>query len=252
MTFDAAFVAIIIQLIILEGMLSVDNAAVLAAMVRHLPNDERVPWPRLLTGLGRRLDPALGHRRAAALKAGLLGAYAGRIAMLFLASFIIRNHWLRLLGAAYLLYLAGQHLWSRRRKQGEEEEGAFEERVEGRGFWGTVLAVELADLAFSLDNVVAAVALSDHIVVVIIGVALGILTMRIAAGLFVNVVERIPELELGAYVLVGAIGLELILEDFGLIHFNEWVKFAINIGILLAAVTTHFLRKPAEAAAERD
>lgn len=241
MTFDAAFVAIIIQLIILEGMLSVDNAAVLAAMVRHLPNDERVPWPRLLTGLGRRLDPALGHQRDGALKAGLLGAYAGRIAMLFLASFIIRNHWLRLLGAAYLLYLAGQHLWSRRRKQGEEE-GAFEELVEGRRFWGTVLAVELADLAFSLDNVVAAVALSDHIVVVIIGVALGILTMRIAAGLFVNVVERIPELELGAYVLVGAIGLELILEDLGLIHFNEWVKFAINIGILLAAVALHYFR----------
>lgn len=243
MSLDLAFLGIIVQLIILEGMLSVDNAAVLAAMVRHLPDDERIPWPRLLRPLGRRLDPLLGAQRAGALKAGLLGAYGGRIAMLFAASLIIRNHWLRLLGAAYLIYLAADHLRGRlRRASGRQANPAIANHTAGRGFWGTVLAVELADLAFSLDNVVAAVALSREMLIVIIGVALGILTMRIAAGFFVRVVERVPELELGAYLLVGAIGVELVAEEFGLVHLDEWSKFAINISILLAAMAAHYLR----------
>src|SRR4051812_30441138 len=103
---DVAFITIILQLIFLECILSIDNAAVLGAMVTPLPQDRLVPWPRRLRGILSKLDPLLGPQRQAALKVGLIGAYAGRILMLFLASIIIQNVWMHILGAIYLIYLA--------------------------------------------------------------------------------------------------------------------------------------------------
>ena len=65
-----------------------------------------------------------------------------------------------------------------------------------------ILNVELADLVFSLDNVVAAVSLSKDLWVVMLGVAIGILTMRFAAGLFARAVLKEPVLKYAAYLLV--------------------------------------------------
>ena len=108
-TMNVAFITIILQLIFLECILSIDNAAVLGAMVSRLPNNRSVPWPQSLRGGLSKLDPLLGPQRQAALKVGLLGAYAGRILMLFLASIIIQNVWMHILGATYLIYLAIRH-----------------------------------------------------------------------------------------------------------------------------------------------
>lgn len=88
---DSGVIFIIIQLIFLEGILSLDNAAVLGAMVAPLPDDQPIPWPAALRGLGDRLDPLLGMQRDAALKVGLLGAYVGRGIMLAIATVIIQN-----------------------------------------------------------------------------------------------------------------------------------------------------------------
>src|ERR687886_3011868 len=99
-------VTVIVQLIFLEGVLSLDNAAVLGAMVRRLPTDKPVPWPRMLRWPGRQLNRVLGSQRGAALRVGLLGAYAGQSLMLALARYVMENPWLRLVGALYLLYLA--------------------------------------------------------------------------------------------------------------------------------------------------
>ena len=108
--------------------------------------------------------------------------------------------------------------------------------VKKTGFWLTVLNVELMDLAFSLDNVVAAISLSDQIWVVMIGVAIGILVMRFAAGIFSYVVEREPILKPAAYVLVLNIGIEILLEELAHIHFTDWMRFAISIGTILLAL----------------
>jgi tellurite resistance protein TerC len=189
---DLSVILIILQLIYLEGILSIDNAAVLGAMVSHLPREEPIPWPRLLRFLQKPVHRLLGGQRLAALKVGLLGAYLGRGSMLFIASWVIQNRWLLLLGGLYLIKLAVDHLGETPMEAAAaaaEAAGQPVPRLE-RSFWSVVLAVELADLAFSLDNVVAAVALSRELWVVLTGVFLGIVTMRFAAGIFVYLIAR--------------------------------------------------------------
>lgn len=221
---------IIVQLIFLEGILSIDNAAVLGAMVSILPENESVPYPPFFKFLQPFTDQVLGMQQQAALKVGLLGAYVGRGVMLVMASFVIANPWLRLLGALYLIKLAFENL-AVSPESGEGSTGHGHHAV-GVGFWLVVLNVELADLAFSIDNVVAAVALSDQLWVVLLGVALGIVTMRFAAGIFAYLIRRQPILEPAAYILVLAIGIELVLADVYHFHFNHLAKFMISIGIL--------------------
>lgn len=236
---------VVVQLIFLEGILSIDNAAVLGAMVSVLPANEPIPWPRSLAFMHGWGDRVLGGQRAAALKVGLLGAYVGRGLMLLLATWVIRNPWLRILGAAYLLKLAISHLGSDHHT-GEEDGGDRRGNLMEKGFWGVVVSVELADLAFSLDNVVAAVALSDRFWVVMLGVALGILTMRFAAQLFTVMIEREPVLVTAAYILVFNISLELLVADvspylgFHEIHFAAWQKFLISVlTIVLCVIYAH-------------
>ncbi|MBA4376003.1 MAG: tellurium resistance protein TerC [Anaerolinea sp.] len=239
---DFSLIAIIIQLIFLEGILSIDNAAVLGAMVSTLPDKDPIPWPKALKGIGHVFDRALGPQRIAALRVGLIGAYTGRGIMLVLASFIIANPWLKLIGAAYLIRLALDDLSAHGYSgSGDEEMRPLKKRT----FWMTVLSVEIMDLAFSLDNVVAAVSLSDKLWVVMLGVAIGILVMRFAAGIFSYIIEREPILKTAAYILVLNIGVELLLEDLAHIEIGDWTRFGISIGtIALSLAYAHipFLR----------
>jgi tellurite resistance protein TerC len=233
MEFNLSFFYVIIQVIFLEGILSIDNAAVLGAMVSVLPKDAMVPWPGPLKFLGPPVHRILGGQRPAALKVGLLGAYFGRGLMLVMASFVIRNQFLKILGAGYLIKLAFENLGE---PEPGEEEQSRSRKVEGKGFWSVVLAVELADLAFSLDNVVAVVALSDHLYIVMFGVAVGIITMRFAAGIFTWMIMREPILRPAAYIVVFNIGVELLLSEWTHIEFSAPIKFMISAGTLILAV----------------
>ncbi len=226
-------VSIIIQLIFLEGILSIDNAAVLGAMVSKLPTDKPTPYPKSLKFLQSFTDHYFGMQQAAALKVGLLGAYIGRGAMLFLAAWVIRNPILKLLGALYLIKLSFEHLSG---YDEDNDEEIFAGEHQASTFWMVVLNVELADLAFSLDNVVAAVALSDHILIVILGVALGIVIMRFAASIFTWLISREPILATGAYLVVLNIGVELLLSEFWHIEIGAWTKFAISALTLVLCV----------------
>lgn len=226
---DFSFIAIVLQLIFLEGILSIDNAAILGAMVTPLPEHDAIPWPKGMEKFGHAANKLLGPQRGAALRVGLLGAYIGRGLMLFAASYIIQNPWLKLVGAAYLIKLALDDLSAHGYSGDEEANKPLKERT----FWSTVLAVELMDLAFSLDNVVAAVSLSDKLWVVILGVFIGILVMRFAAGIFSYVVQKAPILKTAAYILVLNIGIELLLEDLAHIEFSDWARFGISIATLL-------------------
>ena len=226
----------------MEGILSIDNAAILGAMVIPLPEHEGVPWPKGMMKFGHAMNKVLGPQRVAALRVGLIGAYAGRGIMLVLASYIIANPWLKLIGAAYLIRLALDDLSARGYSMNNEEDM---KPVKVRTFWMTVLSVELMDLAFSLDNVVAAVSLSDKLWVVMLGVFIGILVMRFAAGLFSYVVEKEPILKTAAYILVLNIGVELLLEDLAHIEIGDWTRFGISIAtIALSLAYAHlpFLR----------
>ena len=237
-------VVIVFQLIFLEGILSIDNAAVIGALVSPLPDDQRVVWPRVLERIGEWLHPVLGNQRMAALRVGLLGAYVGRGMMLFLTSFLINNSWIKIVGAAYLIHLAFDNLKDMSGGGSEEDEEI--RPIKPQSFWATVLTVEIMDLIFSIDNVVAAVSLSDQVWVVMVGVGIGILTMRFAAGIFSYAVTREPILKPAAYVLVLNIGVELILEQVWHIEFSDLLRFGVSAStILLALAYAHspFLQK---------
>ena len=235
---DWVVVSVILQLIFLEGILSIDNAAVLGAMVTHLPDDLPIVWPEGLKKLGKTLHAVLGNQRTAALRVGLLGAYLGRGLMLVLAHFVIDNPWLRVVGAVYLLRLAFNNLGEAE----EDEADAHVHPLEANRFWGIVVAVELTDLVFSLDNVVAAVALSEKLWVIFVGVALGILFMRFAAGWFSYLVEKIPVLKKTAYILVLNIAIELLIEDLAKIDVKPGVRLAITGGTILISLAYYYLK----------
>ncbi|GAB4129343.1 MAG: TerC family protein [Roseiflexaceae bacterium] len=232
---DLSALTIVVQLIFLEGVLSIDNAAVLGAMVAHLPNNQPIPWPSWLQFMNR-WSHRFGVQREAALKVGLLGAYVGRGLMLVLAGLIIQIQWVRLVGAAYLFYLGIEHLaelYHGHHEAHADEESRFRNRG---GFWSTVLSLELADLAFSVDNVIAAVALSNQLWVVLLGVSIGIVLMRFAASIFTSLINWEPALSTGAYLLLLAIGIELLLKEYLQLHIEEYAQFAISIGILALTV----------------
>ena len=234
---------IVLQLIFLEGILSIDNAAVIGALVAPLPEDQDVPWPRALQKLGKILHPFLGYQRLAALRVGLLGAYVGRGAMLFLTSFLIHNSWIKLIGAVYLIHLAFDSLED---MAGDSDEDGEVKPIKVQSFWATVLTVEIMDLIFSIDNVVAAVSLSKLLWVVMLGVGIGILTMRFAAGIFSYAVEREPILKQAAYILVLNIGVELILDQVWHVEISDLLRFGISVAtIVLALAYAHspFLQK---------
>jgi len=179
---------IVCVLIILEGLLSCDNAVVLALLVKDLPPEQR----------------------GKALRYGILGAYVFRIAALFLAVWIMTIWWIKVAGGFYLCWLAFDFF----RKHGAKKDEVRQVKlIWGLGaFWSTVVWVELTDIVFSVDSIAAAVALSKHLWVLIVGGLLGILAMRFAAQGFVKLLERFPRLEVCAFAAVGVIGLKLLLE----------------------------------------
>lgn len=241
MSIDTGVIFVIIQLIILEGILSIDNAAVLGAMVQHLPTDKPVPWPKSLMFLDKPLA-WLGGQRSAALRIGLIGAYAAVASMALLAGLIIEIPAIRIFGAVYLLYLGIKHLAHLYSEHVAAEASGIP--VSSRsGFWGTMMATIFADMAFSVDNVVAAVALSPKMWVILLGLGIVMVIMRFAAMLFAKAISWEPALETGAYLLLIAIGTELLLKEFLHLQIVEWMQFTISVSIMV--LTIMFARLPA-------
>lgn len=192
---------IILNLILIESLLSVDNAAVLATMVMDLP----------------------AHERKRALRIGLIFAYIFRGAALVLAGYLIQIDWLKLVGGGYLLFLAIKFFYT---KWVEHKSRMQEARAEAKElkpkkkaffinqFWSTVVMVEAMDLVFSLDNVLAAVAYTTNIYLVCTGVFIGIITMRLVAGYFVKLMERFPFLDIVAFLVIACLGIRLVAEYF--------------------------------------
>ncbi|MDX1917726.1 MAG: hypothetical protein SFT81_01100 [Candidatus Caenarcaniphilales bacterium] len=251
---------VILNLILIESLLSIDNAAVLATMVSGLPEDQRKK----------------------ALKYGILGAYFFRGICLIFATILVQIAWLKALGGLYLIWLAfdffREHipggkilallvrlftliaftifdqshtmmsvflyeidlallvkvilgiyaLWtgwklyqmlahkpihdreSHPENHLKKDESNPLEKLIGK-FWYTVAMVEIVDLTFSIDNVFAAVAFTDKIGLICLGVFIGILAMRFAAQVFVKLIERFDFLEEIAFIVIGILGGKLLL-----------------------------------------
>ena len=216
-------IPIILSLILIEGLLSVDNALAIAAMANHLPE----------------------HQKRKALRWGIIGAYGFRGLAMAGAAYIIANPWLKIIGAAYLVYLMCAHFTQAADNEKNAESGAA--KLAGKSFWATVAGIELMDLSLSVDNVVAAVAMSPKIWVVCTGVFIGILALRFVAGYCLKLLETYPVLEHTAFLLIGYVGAILLVELAGThyshpIHINAFEKF---IGIvLITAATVLYARQP--------
>lgn len=190
-------------LALLEGILSVDNALVLAILVRTLPSEQR--------------------RRA--LTYGIVGAFVFRFIALVFAGHMMQLAAFKIIGGGYLIYLSMKHMFFFHKADAHQTSTGT-----ARSFWKTVVVVELTDIAFSIDSITAAVAMSDKLLVVWTGGILGIIFLRFSAGIFVRLLETLPRLEDLAYQLIFFIGTKLFLDAFG-VHLGYTV-FWMMMGII--------------------
>ncbi|SFF02591.1 TerC family protein [Alteribacillus iranensis] len=197
---------VLVVLVLLEGILAADNALVLAIMVKNLPEAQRKK----------------------ALFYGLAGAFVFRFISLFIISFIVDVWQVQAIGAVYLLFMSINHLarkvWLK--KENSAENKAKNKPKRNASFWGTVFKVELADIAFAVDSILAAVALAvtlpdtplpsiggldgGKFLVILTGGLIGVVLMRIAASAFVRLLKKRPGLEVAAFLIVGWVGIKLL------------------------------------------
>src|SRR5690625_1185162 len=232
---------VLIVLVGLEGLLAADNALVLAVMVKHLPD----------------------NKRKKALFYGLAGAFVLRFSALFVISFLVDIWQIQALGAIYLIYISLNHLIEKWLNRGHSKQ--IKPKKES-GFWLTVLKIEIADLAFAVDSILAAVALAvalppmgmftigsldgAQFIVIFVGGMIGVIMMRFAANLFVSLLNKRPGLEVAAFVIVGWVGIKLAVlvlahEDLNIIstqfaHSQGW-KLTFYIGLIIIALSGWFL-----------
>lgn len=226
---------IILTLILMECLLSVDNAVVLAAQTQVLPNK---------------------NEQRKSLIYGLWGAYLFRFIVIGIGTYLI-NFWeIKLAGGLYLSYLSAKFFYDQRHPQkvAEHEKQKKEQEEKQRAgktkkkhvlslFWRTVISIEAMDIVFSIDSVLAALAISDNPVVVLIGGMIGILCMRGVAEIIIKLMDIVPELQPMAYVLIAIIALKLLLE-LPPLHFEipNALFAAIVFGILGLTIIFHFIR----------
>ncbi|KZZ84414.1 TerC family protein [Bacillus sp. SJS] len=237
---------VLLILIGLEGILAADNALVIATMVKHLPEE----------------------KRKKALFYGLAGAFIFRFGSLFIISYLVDIWQVQAIGALYLLGIAFYHILKKHVLKPKVKENAKPEK-EGSGFWMTVIKVEVADIAFAVDAILAAVALAvtlpetslpniggldgGHFAVILTGGIIGLVIMRFAASYFVVLLEKRPGLETAAFAIVAWVGVKLavyalshpqlaiISEGFG--KSVTWKVIFWSV-LILIAITGWFLSKP--------
>jgi predicted tellurium resistance membrane protein TerC len=274
-TFDWPDMAVIGLLVLLEGVLSIDNALVLGLLAKRLPR----------------------HQRAKALSYGIIGAFVFRTIAVLTAAYLLQWTFVKFLGGAYLVYIAVKHLFFEAKEEKAEkivmdeagnpilvdattgvpispdqEEIEIRERVPFDGlvedeegqtgsgepaetqpataapppetaaslwrFWKTVAFIELTDVAFAVDSILAAIALAggrqQKLWVIITGGILGMILMRFAAAIFIRLLDRFPRFEIAAYLLVILIGMKLLV-DWGCnsdwsFDKQEWIQDRLSPG----------------------
>lgn len=220
-------------LVVLEGLLSADNALVLAILVLGLPRKDQ--------------------RKA--LRYGIVGAFFFRIVAILLAVHLIQVAFVKLIGAAYLLWLSYSHFFGR--PEGEDRR-AIKPATGWLGlspFWATVAKVELTDIVFAVDSILVAVAMSPKTWVIITGGILGIIAMRLVIGQLLRVVRRYPALVDAAFIIIAWVAIKLLVEflntqGYTEFHINKWMSFGLIVAIFTVAYFYARKKGPVEEADE--
>lgn len=209
---------LILTLVVIEGLLSADNALVLAVLVKHLPEKQRKK----------------------ALMYGIIGAYIFRFIAIGIGIFLIKFWIVKVIGGLYLGWIVFSYFKNKDNSSDDGKEfnkSGLMVRLFGT-FWATVISVEMMDIAFSVDSILAAFAISDQVWVLLMGGFLGILMMRTVAGIFVKLIDAIPEMETTAFILIGIISAKMLLSVID-IHISHYVFFAIIITSFLITFIVH-------------
>jgi YkoY family integral membrane protein len=210
--------ATIALLVVLEGLLSADNALVLAILVLGLPK----------------------RQQRQALRYGILGAFFFRIVAILAAVHLIQVGFVKLIGAAYLLWLTYKHFFGG--DEGEDRR-AIKPATGFMGlsaFWATVVKVELTDIVFAVDSILVAVAMSPKTWVIIVGGILGIIAMRLVIGELLRLVRRYPTLVDAAFVIIAWVAVKLLVEylngaGYIQFHISKWISFGLIVVIFAGA-----------------
>jgi YkoY family integral membrane protein len=207
-------------LVALEGLLSADNAMVLAVLVLGLPKSQQ--------------------RKA--LRYGIAGAFAFRSLATLLAAYLIRLAIIKLIGAAYLLYLTYRHFLGAESVEERRTPPAAQPWLGLSAFWATVVKVELTDIVFAIDSILVAVAMSPKLWVILSGGILGIIMMRLVIGQLLSLVERYPPLVDAAFVIIGWVAVKLIVE---FLHTEGYITFELpkwlSLGLIVVIFGAAFL-----------
>lgn len=219
----------ILTLILMECLLSVDNAVVLAAQTQVLPTEKE---------------------KKESLIYGLWGAYLFRFIVIGIGTYLI-NFWeIKLLGGIYLLYLVYRYFYDlhhpEKNKQSPTQPKKHKKSTKKHHlslFWRTVISIESMDIVFSIDSVLAALAMSNNPVVVLIGGMIGILCMRGVAQIIIKLMEIIPELQTMAYILIAIIAGKLLISLPPINYKVPDTIFAIIVfGTVGFTILFHYLR----------
>jgi YkoY family integral membrane protein len=207
-------------LIALEGLLSADNAMVLAVLVLGLPKSQQ----------------------RQALRYGILGAFVFRGLATLLAVYLIQLGWIKLAGAAYLLYLSVHHFLQHGGEEARRTPPKARAMLGLSPFWATVAKVELTDIVFAIDSILVAVAMSNKTWVILTGGVLGIIAMRLVIGQFLAIIERYPALVDGAFIIIAWVGIKLVVEYLhgaGYVHLEipKW----LSLGLIVVIFALSFL-----------
>jgi YkoY family integral membrane protein len=203
-------------LVALEGLLSADNAMVLAVLVLGLPRAEQKK----------------------ALQYGIIGAFVFRILAILAAAYLIQIRFVMLVGAAYLLWLPYSHFTGHADAAERRKPKKAAPWLGLTAFWATVVKVELTDIVFAIDSILVAVAMSDKLWVIITGGILGVIAMRLVIGQMLVLVNRYPPLVDGAFIIIAWVGIKLLMEY---LHNIGWVPFEIPKWFSLGLVAVIFV-----------
>ena len=196
----------------LELVLSADNAVALASITKNLNNID----------LQRK-----------ALNIGIFIALLLRILVILTAQFFL-NFWpVKLIGGIYLISLSISKFIS---LNSNDSNNDINDKSDNSNIslFRVILLLSITDLAFSIDSITAAVAISDQFLLVITGAIIGVIALRFTSGLFIKWLEIYINLEKAGYIAVGLIGLKLIIQ---LILYKvvipEYLFFLVMLGLFL-------------------
>ena len=177
-------------LIILEILLSADNAIALASLTKSLKNSED---------------------RTRALNIGITISLILRIFLILLSALLLKYLIIRILAGLYLIYLFFSNVILKGKNYSDEEIKKDYSNFNKINFIKVVALLSVTDLAFSIDSITTAVAISDQYILVVTGAVIGVIALRFTSEIFLRLIEYFTRLEMAGYIAILIIGSKLIL-----------------------------------------